>query len=82
MSLTVDAWPMSPQWMTLAAKAESTGISSCSTSFEPPAMTRSVPFSAPIFEPVTGASSISAPLERITSAMRRARPGEMVDVST
>jgi hypothetical protein len=81
MSLTVEAWPMSPQWMAFAPNAISTGITSCSTSLEPPVMIRRVPFSAPIFEPVTGASSMSAPLARSTSATRRARPGEIVDVS-
>ena len=58
-----------------------TGISSSWSSRRPPVISTSVPFSAPSLDPVTGASSMSAPRARRTSATRRARPGEMVEVS-
>jgi hypothetical protein len=81
MSFTTDAWPTSPQWIARVPIAIITGISSSWTAGAPPVMKSSVPFSAPSFDPVIGASSMSAPRARNASATRRARPGEMVDAS-
>ena len=81
ISFTTEAWPISPQWMARVPMAIITGISSSWTAGAPPVMKSSVPFSAPIFDPVIGASSMSAPRARSASATRRARPGEMVEAS-
>ena len=61
MSFTVEPWPIAPQWIAFVPMAIITGSSSSWTAASPPVMKRRVPFSAPFFEPVTGASSASAP---------------------
>jgi hypothetical protein len=58
-----------------------TGIKASKTSCFPPHMRSNVPLSAPIFDPVTGASSTEDPFPSSTSATRFMRPGEMVEVS-
>ena len=55
ISFTTEPWPISPQWIALDPIAIITGISSSCRSRGPPVIRMSVPFSAPIFEPVTGA---------------------------
>ena len=81
-SLTTEAWPTSPQWMALLPMAIITGISSSWISRRPPVMKRSVPFSAPIFEPVMGASSMSAPRRAAPPPPGAPAPGPMVEAST
>ena len=81
MSFTTEPCPRGPQRMAFAPITMRTGISSSKTSCLPPHMRRSVPLSAPVFDPVTGASSTVAPLRSRTSATRFMRPGEMVEVS-
>ena len=61
--------------------AISTGSSSSCSARGPPVMRMSVPFSAPVFEPVTGASSIAAPFAWNAASTRRTSAGDTVEVS-
>ncbi len=81
MSFTVEPCPISPQWMAFVPMAIITGRSSSWTAASPPVMKRSVPFSAPFFEPVTGASSASAPRSRSAACTRRVVSGLTVEHS-
>ena len=81
ISFTVEPWPISPQWIAFVPIAIITGISSSWTALSPPVMKRSVPFSAPFFEPVTGASRASAPRSRSAACTRRVVSGLTVEHS-
>ena len=67
--------------MALVPIAIITGISSSWTARSPPVMNKSVAFSAPFFEPVTGASSASAPRSRSAACTRRVVSGLTVEHS-
>ena len=58
-----------------------TGISSSWTARGPPVMKSSVPCSAPFFDPVTGASSASAPFSRSAACTRFVVSGLTVEHS-
>ena len=77
-------WPVPgpPTRTTTEPSAPSRGSTRANASSEPPTKTLSVPASAPIGPPLTGASSESMPAAPSSSASRRASAGGPVDMST
>ena len=70
-AFTASPAPTGPQSTSFSPKASSTGRTRSNVLASPPHITVSVPFSAPIFPPLTGASMKSMPRSASSAASRR-----------